>query len=43
MERGFSPGKFKGKKCLTRLCKNYTALPKGRSHDKGENLVLTED
>ena len=43
MERGFSPGQYKGKKCLTRLCKNYKALKKGHSHDKDENLDLTDD
>ena len=43
MERGASPGQYKGKKCLTRLCKNYMALKKGHSHDKDENLTLTDE
>ena len=44
MERGASPaGQLKGKKCLTRLCKNYKALKKGHSHNKDENLTLTDD
>ena len=43
MERGASPGQYKDKKCLTRLCKDYTALPKGRSHNKDDLLTLTDD
>ena len=43
MERGASPGQYKGKKCLTRLCKNYKAPKKGHSHNKDENLTLTDD